>query len=443
MEFYSGGDQDSSLFKLNWRDSSIRGLNDGRRSWTSEMVTLSDRIADLHISPIRRVAGLIAQANKRKDLITFGGGAPSLPPPEEVSNEIAKRISENPQGSCVYTGTRGFLDLRILVADDWAKSQQEIYDPENEVIMTDGASEAIFGAYLSIFNKNDELILSDPTYLGYLESAQMAGARIRRMPVNVDECYQPNLELLKSVITRKTKAVVLLSPDNPTGRILRQDFVNGLIDLAVDHEFWVINDATYRDIVYGDVTQPKITSLSGAHERVVSIGSFSKDASIPGLRLGYALGPEQVIDGMEKVKQYMTLAPNTLSQYAVMPFLRGDVKQRYLRDLVLPTYIRRRDCMGKSIAERLPEAKTARPDGAFYFLVNIKHYLDAMGSNDEEFCNQLLKRKGVVVIPGSFFGEMGADHVRMTFVSEPEERIELGVKQIAEYVSSSTVSAEG
>jgi aspartate aminotransferase len=208
------------------------------------MVTLSDRVTALHISPIRRVAGLLAEANKRKELISFGGGGPSLPPPKEVSEEIAKRITQDPQGSSAYTGTRGYLQLRKLIADDWAAHQGMRYEAENEVILADGATEAIFTSYLSIFNKNDEVIVTDPTYLGYLEAAQLAGARITRLAVSVEEGYQPSLEVLKSLVTKRTKAVILLSPDNPTGRIVRPDFVRGLVDLAVDHDFWVINDST-------------------------------------------------------------------------------------------------------------------------------------------------------------------------------------------------------
>jgi aspartate aminotransferase len=144
---------------------------------------------------------------------------------------------------------------------------------------------------------------------------------------------------------------------------------------------------------------------------------------------------------MEKVKQYTSLAPNTVSQYAIMRFLSDDVKKRYLRDLVIPTYIRRRDCMEKCIKEHLPDAKTVRPDGAFYFLADMRRYLAAMDRDEQDFCNRLLYRKSVVVIPGSFFGEKGAGHVRMTFVSEPEERIEVGVKRMAEYVFSFAFSA--
>lgn len=405
------------------------------------MVTLSDRVTALHISPIRRVTALLAEANRRKELVSFGGGGPSLPPPKEVTEEVIQKLRDDPQGTSAYTGTRGFLELRRLVADDWAKHQGMQYSPETEVIMADGATEAIFSAYLSIFNKNDELILTDPTYLGYIESAQLAGARFTRLPVSVEDGYQPNLEVLKSLITKRTKAVILLSPDNPTGRIVRPEFVKGLVDLAVDNDFWIINDATYRDIIYGEDNQTRITALPGARERVISVGSFSKEASVPGLRLGYALGPASIIDGMEKVKQYTSLAPNTLSQNAMIRFLTGGLKERYLHDLVIPTYMKRRDIMEKMIGEHLPEAKTVRPEGAFYFFVDMRRYLKSMERDEEEFCNRLMQRKGVVIIPGSFFGAKGAGHVRMTFVSEPEERIEVGVRRIGEYVFSYAFSA--
>jgi aspartate aminotransferase len=402
------------------------------------MVTLSDRVTALHISPIRRVAALLAEANKRKELISFGGGGPSLPPPREVSEEIIARISENSQEASAYTGTKGYLGLRSLVADDWARHQGETYEPDSEVILTDGATEAIFAAFFSLLNKNDEVILTDPSYLGYLEAAQLAGGRVRRLPVSVENRYQPDLEVMKSLVTQRTKVVLLLSPDNPTGRIVQAPFVEGLLDLAVDNDFWIIYDATYRDVVYGEPgnIQPKLTSFAGAHERVISVGSFSKEASVPGLRLGYALGPQNAIDAMEKVKQYTSLAPNTLSQRAMVRFLSGDIKEKYLREIVIPTYMKRRDFMERTIAKYIPDASTVTPDGAFYFFVDVRKYLAAMQSTDDHFCDYLLKQKGVVAIPGSYFGEKGVGHIRLTFVTEPEERIEAGMKRMGEYVFS-------
>jgi len=402
------------------------------------MVTLSDRVSGLHVSPIRRVAALLAEANERKELISFGGGAPSLPPPKEVSEEIIKLISEDSQGTTAYTGTKGYLSLRRLVAEDWARAQGEAYDPESEIMMADGATEAIYAAFQSLLNKNDEVLITDPSYLGYLEAAQLGGGRVTRLPVSVEEKYQPSLELTKSLITRRTKVVLLLSPDNPTGRIVETPYVKGLLDLAVDNDFWVIYDATYRDIVYGErgKTQPRVTNFPGAHERVIALGSFSKEASVPGLRLGYVLGPKKAIDAMEKIKQYTSLAPNTLSQRAMITFLTGDIKEKYLRETVIPTYQKRRDFMAKAIAKYLPDARTVTPDGAFYFLVDVRKYLSAMQITDEQFCNHLTKQKSVIAIPGSFFGEKGLGHIRLTFVSEPEERLDAGMKRIGEYVFS-------
>jgi aspartate aminotransferase len=243
---------------------------------------------------------------------------------------------------------------------------------------------------------------------------------------------------MKSLVTQRTKVVLLLSPDNPTGRIVQAPFVKGLLDLAVDNDFWIIYDATYRDVVYGEPgnIQPKLTSFAGAHERVISVGSFSKEASVPGLRLGYALGPQNAIDAMEKVKQYTSLAPNTLSQRAMVRFLSGDIKEKYLREIVIPTYMKRRDFMEETIAKYMPDASTVTPDGAFYFFVDVRKYLAAMQSTDDHFCDYLLKQKGVVAIPGSYFGEKGVGHIRLTFVTEPEGRIEAGMKRMGEYVFS-------
>lgn len=401
------------------------------------MPTVSDRIDLLHISPIRRVSALLAEARKQRDIISFGGGAPSLLPPQEVLDEMKRALTEDPKAACSYVGTRGLFELRRLLSEDFARQEGTKYDPANEVVMTDGASEGVFALFMSLLGRGDEVILTDPTYLGFRETAVLAGARVVALPVVVEEGYQPDIEKLKHLITRETRAFVLLSPDNPTGRAVSQEFVKALVDLAVDHNFWIIYDATYRDILF-EGTYLKICSLPGGRDHVAVVGSFSKEASIPGLRLGYMMGPPEVADAVEKIKQYTSLAPNTLSQIAIIKFFSGDIKQRYLKETVLPTYKTRRDFMAKCIRKDLPEAKISVPQGAFYFFADINYYLEGMKRDDKDFCNRLLERKSVVMIPGSFFGDNGVGHVRVTFVSEPEERIEAGIKAVAEYVFSFT-----
>jgi len=350
---------------------------------------------------------------------------------------MKRMLAEEPKAACSYVGTRGLLELRRLLSEDFAKEEGTKYDPEAEVVITDGASEGVFALFMSLLGRGDEVILTDPTYLGFREAAMLAGARVVTLPVSVDEGYQPDIEKLKHLITRETKVFVLLSPDNPTGRVVKEEFVKGLLDLAVDHNFWILYDATYRDIIF-EGTHLKICSLPGGRDHVAVTGSFSKEASIPGLRLGYVMGPPEVADAVEKIKQYTSLAPNTLSQHAMLKFFSGDIKQRYLKDTVLPTYKARRDYMAKCIKKELPEAKISVPQGAFYFFVNLNYYLDGMKRDDKDFCNRLLERKSIVLIPGSFFGANGAGHTRVTFVSEPEKRIEEGIRAVAEYVFSFT-----
>ncbi|MCJ7455440.1 pyridoxal phosphate-dependent aminotransferase [Candidatus Bathyarchaeota archaeon] len=407
--------------------------------WRSEWVmpTVNDRIDLLHISPIRRVAALLAEARKQRDIISFGGGAPSLLPPQEVLDEMVRMLKDEPRAACSYVGTRGLMELRRLISDDFAKQEGTKYDPEKEVVITDGASEGVFALFMSLLGKGDEVIQTDPTYLGFREAAMLAGARVVTLPVTVDEGYQPGIEILKSLVTSETRAFVLLSPDNPTGRVVKEEFVKALVDLAVDHNFWIIYDATYRDILF-EGTYLKICSLPGGRDHVAVTGSFSKAASIPGLRLGYVMGPPHVTDAVEKIKQYTSLAPNTLSQHGMIKFFSGDIKEKYLKQTVLPTYKARRDFMAECIKKELPEAKTSMPQGAFYFFVNLNYYLDRMRRDDGDFCNRLLERKSVVLVPGSYFGSKGAGHARVTFVSEPEERIEAGIRAVAEYVFSFT-----
>lgn len=398
------------------------------------MRILSERVSALHVSPIRRVAALLDEARERGDIISLGGGAPSLPPPQEVVDEFVRLVRENPLKTCGYTGTRGIPELRSLIAEDVKRYGAVDYDPQTEIIVTDGATEGIFTLMMSLISKGDEVIMTDPTYLGYREAVEMAGGSIRTIRVTVDEGYQPSEEHLKKLVSERTKLAIMLSPDNPTGRVLRAEFAKALVDLALDHDFWIISDDIYKHIIY-EGEHIWISRLPGAHEHTIVVCSFSKEAAIPGLRLGYTLAPPAVIDAMEKMKQYTTLAPNSMGQFALLKFLSGGVKERYLRDVAIPNYRRKRDVMGRAIQTYLPEAKTNKPTGAFYYFVDMTNYLLKTKLNEEEFCSQLLRKRNVAAIPGGFFGEGGKQHIRLTFVKEPEERIEAGLRTISEFAS--------
>ena len=398
------------------------------------MLKLASRLELIRKSPIRRVAALLAEARKKRDLISFGGGAPSLPPPREVVEALMARLKEEPQFSASYGGTRGFMELRELISEDLKRYAGIAPDPAREIIITDGATEGIFLALMATVNPGDEVILMDPTYLGFSEAVKLCGAKPVRLPVYVEEGFQPDVERLKELLSPKTKALILLSPDNPTGRVVERERVKAIVDLAADHGFWVISDETYRHIIY-EGQHTYTAALPGAWEHTITVCTFSKEASVPGFRIGFAYGPEEVIDAMEKLKQYTSLCPSTPAQLAMMAFLRDGVKERYLREVVIPTYRARRNEMGRLLSELLPEARTVRPAGSFFYFVDIRPYLARLGMDEERLCDELIARASVVAIPGGYFGENGRGHIRLTFVSEPEERIAEGLSRLASFLT--------
>ncbi len=399
------------------------------------MRTLSRRVEKVHVSPIRKVAALLDEARGRGDMISFGGGAPSVPPPQGLLDEFDRLLKNDPLRSCGYTGTRGIPELREAVAEDVKKYGKVDYDPASEIILTSGATEAIFSLIMSLVETGDEVVITDPTYLGFREPVVLALGRPRLLPVSVKDAYQPSAVELKKIVSKRTKAMIVLSPDNPTGRILNEEFVKTLVDLAQDYDFWIISDDIYKHIIY-EGEHVWISRFPGAKERTITVCSFSKEAGVPGLRLGYTLAPAEIIDAMEKMQQYSTLAPESLGQFALVKFLKENMKEPYIKNAVLPSYLKKRDLMGRILQSYLPLSRTVKPKGAFYYFLDIRPYLTKLHLNEEEFATRLLRQTGVAVIPGRFFGQNGGGHVRLTFVTEPESRIEIGIKRIAEFIAA-------
>jgi len=405
---------------------------------TYKLLGLAKRIAYIEASPIRKITAILAEARKRKDIISFGGGAPSLPPAKEMVEGMRDYLAKDPQSASAYMGTRGIVDLLDLISQDLKRYGEIEVDPRRELMVTTGSTEGILLSLLATTNPGDEIIVTDPTYLGYPETIKVVGAKVVRLPVYVGEGFQPDVERFKKLITKKTKAFMFLSPDNPTGRVIRKDIAKAIVDLAVDHQFYIYCDDAYKHIIY-DGEHTWLSALEGARENVITMCSFSKEAAVPGLRVGYMYGPAQIIEASEKLKQYVTLCPDTLTQLGLIRFLTGDAKERYLR-WAIPIYKSRRDAMETYIHKYLPKGKMVRPNGAFYIFVDMHEYINPLKVTDEEFVVDLLRKKEVAIIPGEHFGEKGRRHCRFTFVSEPEDRIEKGVARVAEYLREAGVA---
>jgi aspartate aminotransferase len=396
------------------------------------MSNLAKRLNNITSSPLIRVMDLLTQSKKMKNIISFGGGAPSLPPPKEVAEHMIHMLRTNPFAASSYINTEGIAELRNLISKDLKKYSGINLNAEKEIMITSGATEGIFVSLMSITDPGDEVIIFDPTYFGYYEAIKMLDVKPIEIPIKVEDEFQPNLELLHAHITDKTKAIILLSPDNPTGRVIEKGIAKAILELAQDHNFFVLSDEIYKHLIY-EGEHVWLAKMNQANDRVITTCSFSKEAAIPGLRTGYMFGPSMIIEAAKKVKQYVTLGSNTLAQMGLMKFLEGDIKERYLEKTV-SIYKSRRNVMNLALREYLPLIKTILPSGGFYFFADFQKYLEPINMSEEKFCEEVLALKSVVMLPGKFFGKNTKGHCRLTFVSESENRIEEGISKVAEFL---------
>jgi aspartate aminotransferase len=392
----------------------------------------SKRVRQIVGSPIRRIAVLLERAAANRDIISFGGGAPSIKPPSEIINHLIKHLKKEPHQTTGYSSTVGIPSLLEKISEDLRFTEKIHVNPKKEIALTDGGTEGLFMAINATVDPKDEVIISDPTYAAYKPTIEYLGARAVPVHTSWREDYQMSPEKVNEKVNRKTKAIILLSPDNPTGRVQEKKNVRGIVEIAKDHNLWLITDDVYKHIIFGE----KFTNSRkfGGYENTLTCCSFSKSFSVPGFRLGYAYGPREVVERIEKLKQYTSLCPSRPAQIMIEKGLenKAKIRKKYVRKNVIPTYKKRRDLMAKLIKKTIPEAGTSMPKGAFYFFVDMENYLDKM--DGEQFSDKLLKKENLVLIPGKFFGKSGRNHLRFTFVSEPEPRIREGFERLADFL---------
>jgi len=393
-------------------------------------IDLARRLESFVESPIRRIADLLESAHGDPSIISFGGGEPSLDPPLELLDWLHDELALDPHRVSTYTSTAGLLQLRSELAYELGRSGVKI--DASDIVITIGATEALYLAIHAVVNPGDEVILFDPTYVSYEPTVTLAGGKVRWVATSARENFEPDIEDVKAAITPRTKAIILLSPDNPTGRVLSESFVKAIADLAQDKKFFIISDEAYKEMLF----EGRHVSPAEFSDKAIVCSSFSKVASIPGFRSGYLYTKNSdVIKGVMKLKQFVSLCSVLPAQVMLTRFYQHGLHQKYLREVVIPTYRKRRDVMTKALRELLPDAYFSPPQGAFYVFPDFSSYTKHLGLNDESFADELFKRSKVVVVPGHYFGASGKNHVRLTFVTEPEERIVEGLERIAKFVS--------
>ncbi len=358
----------------------------------------------------------------------FHIGQPGLPPSRDLLLEFTKELLEKPFEYSMYTPSSGIEELREAIAEDYTKYSGIKISSDN-VSVSAGSAEAILAAFMSIIDEGDEIVLLDPTYLMYEPVINYLGGKIKKVKAKEELGWEPSEEDVKDAMSRKVKAIIVVNPDNPTGRVLSESTVKLLVDLARDYDAFLIYDEAYKHLYYeGSHTYAIKYDL----EHVIALNTFSKDPAMPGWRLGYIVAHEDFVRVFNRVKQYTNLNPPTPAQYAGLLYLKK-YKEKYLSE-TLPIYKSRMEAMYNAIRKYLPEATVVKPKAGLFMFPNLKPYLNKLGTDDKEFSMRLVREAHVAVVPGSAFGEVGSYHVRMTFAREDEKAIEDGIRIMSDYL---------
>jgi len=393
---------------------------------------INKRSSLLRESPTRRIDRIREIISREgRDIYLLSTGQPSIPPPKEVRDYLSKLLSEESMKLYSYTQSQGIKDLREAIVNDLKELGGLDLDPDKNVVVTAGGQEAMFTTLSAILEPGDEVILIDPTYFGYRPLIEYFGGIIKYVPADMENGFQPDLESIKNVISSKTKAFILVSPDNPTGRVIDNNIAKGLAELAKDHDFWLVIDEAYKTLIY-EGEHSWIWHF--APEHVIGIDTFSKDPGIPGWRLGYIYGPEEFIKPAKLISEEIVYCPPSIAQMMVTYYLKSGIRKIFIPK-VLSAYKSKRDALIDALQTYLPEVKFAKPQGSMFLFADFSAYLNKLNMNTEIFTEKLLMEVGVASVPGSYFGST-KNFIRLSFVSETQERIHTAINLIRKFINN-------
>lgn len=381
---------------------------------------LSRRVREERASAGRQ---LVEIARGIPDVVALARGDPDLPTPAHV---IAAAKAAMDAGHTRYTPLRGLDALREAIAEKLERENSIKVDPEGGVLITTGTQEAVAALALTLLDPGDEILLPDPYYGSYVQAVQYAGGRVVTVPTRAAERFQPDASEIARRITSRTKALVLLTPHNPTGVMYSRATLERLADLAISENLLIVSDELYEKLVFEPVEHVSIASLPGMRDRVITINGFSKNYRMTGWRIGYMVGPAAFIRAALEIKYTLTICAPTIAQHAALAALRGP--QECL-DEAVAVYRERRDAVMRKLDEI--GLSYVRPDGAFYVFADIS----ALGMTSEEFCLRLLREAHVLVSPGSNYGALGEGAIRISLLAPLPHLLE-GMRRMEQFVAA-------
>lgn len=360
---------------------------------------LSDTVVNIKPSGIRKFFDIVSEM---KDAISLGVGEPDFDTPWHIRDE---GIYAFERGKTFYTSNAGLKDLRVEISNYLKRRQGVDYNPDNEILVTVGGSEAIDIGLRAVINPGDEVIIPQPSYVSYEPCAVLAGAKPVIINLKAENEFRLTPEELLEAITDKTKVLILPFPNNPTGAIMEQGDLEKIAKIVIEKDILVMSDEIYSELTYKD-KHVSIASIAGMKEHTILINGFSKAYAMTGWRLGYACAPAEIIKQMTKIHQFAIMCAPTTSQYAAVEALRnGDSDVEEMRK----SYNQRRRFLMDAFKKM--NLDCFEPYGAFYVFPCIKEF----GMTSEEFATRFLQEEKVAVVPGTAFGDCGEGFLRISY----------------------------
>ena len=380
---------------------------------------LTESIPTVKPSGIRRFFDIV---NEMDDVISLSVGEPDFQTPWHVREAGIRSLEK---GRTWYTPNRGFKELREEITNFYKRKYNIVYDPQTDVVVTVGGSEAIDIAIRCLATVGDEVLIPQPSFVCYEPLTVMAGATPVIIETKAENSFRLTAEQLEEKITDKTKLLILPFPNNPTGAIMERKDLEAIAEVIRKHDLMVLSDEIYSELTYNGKKHVSIAEIDGMRERTVVINGFSKAYAMTGWRLGYALGPAPIMEMITKLHQYCIMSAPTTAQYAAIEALRNGDED--IRSMCEQYDMRRRLVVGMLNEMGL---SCFTPEGAFYAFPCIR----STGLSSEEFCTRLLQAKHVALVPGSAFGESGEGYARLSY-SYSIRHLNEALKLIKEFIS--------
>ena len=370
----------------------------------------ADRLKNVPMSKTRAIFAKCAELRKQGIEVTaLTLGEPDFDTPEYVKDACKKALDIN---LTKYEDNNGPLKLRQAICEKLKVENGLEYTPD-EISVTTGVAQGMFAAILSFLNPGDEIIVPDPVYLTYSAIPNIAGAVIKNYRLLEENDYQIDIDELESLVTEKTKMIVVVSPSNPTGGVLDKSSLKKIADVAKNHDLLVLSDEIYERLTY-DEDKPAISiaSLPEMKERTIVLNGLSKSMAMTGWRIGYMAAPIELIEPMNRMTFYMTAGATTFAAHAAIEAVKNlDGSIEKMRD----EFKKRRDYLVGEI-NKMENFSCKMPEGAFYVFMNIKK----TGMTSEEFCDFALDSVRLAIVPGDAFGECGEGYVRISYATSME-----------------------